>query len=307
MSDGGLGLYFDALYGAEPAGGFVEVRYRRTDGRPGMGQMFHAWPDERGGAVEMIGRLGRSADTYIGVAPRRRRHGGREAIERVHALYVDCDSEAALEALKRFSPAPSIVVGSGSGRHAYWPLSPPASPDEAERANRRLAHALGADMAATDAARILRPPGTLNFKTGEPVPVTVKRLVIEVFTLKALAGHLPDPEPTAPRRLTAPLVARGDDPLLAIAPPMYVEMLTGREVGRDGKARCPFHADGGERTPSLHAYPTPEEGWTCFAGCGGGTIIDLGALLYGIEPRGTGYHAIRHRLAEALLGQEAAA
>jgi len=274
-----------------------------------MGQTFHSWPEERGGAVEMIGRLGRSADTYIAAAPRRRRHGGREAIERVHVLYVDCDSEAAIEALERFSPPPAIVVGSGSGRHAYWPLWPPASPDEAERANRRIAHALEADLAATDAARILRPPGTFNFKSGEPVPVTVKRLVIEVSTLEEVAGHLPDPEPNrpAPRRLTPPLVARGDDPLLAIVPPMYVELLTGREVGRDGKARCPFHADGGERTPSLHAYPTPEEGWTCFGGCGGGSIIDLGALLYGIQPRGRGYHEVRRRLAAALLGQEAAA
>lgn len=309
MSGGGLGLYLDALYGAEPAGGLVEVRYRRTDGRPGMGQTFHSWPEERGGAAEMIGRLGRSADTYIGVAPRRRRHGGRAAIERVHALYVDCDSEAALEALERFSPPPAIVVGSGSGRHAYWPLWPPAGPDEAERANRRIAAALGADMAATDAARILRPPGTFNFKSGAPVPVTVERLEVEVFTLEALVGHLPDPEPNRPaaRRLTAPLVARGDDPLLAIAPPMYVVLLTGREVGRDGKARCPFHADGGERTPSLHAYPRPEEGWTCFGCHRGGSIIDFGAALYGIEPRGTGYHEVRRRLAEALLGQEAAA
>ncbi|MGI8597501.1 MAG: DNA-primase RepB domain-containing protein [Thermoleophilaceae bacterium] len=303
-----LGLYLDALFGAEPAGGLVEVRYRRGDGRPGMGQTFHAWPQERGGAAEMIGRLGRSVDTYIGVAPRRRRHGGREAIERVHVLYVDCDSEAAIEGLERFSPPPAIVVGSGSGRHAYWPLWPPASPDEAERANRRLAHHLGADMVATDASRILRPPGTLNFKTDPPRPVEVERLVIKVYTVEEVAGHLRDPEPSrpAPRRLTPPS-APGRDPLLAIAPPIFVELLTGRQVGRDGKAICPFHAAGAERSPSLHAYATPEEGWTCFAGCGGGTIIDLGALLYGIEPRGAGYHEVRRRLAAALLGQEAAA
>ncbi|MGI8594540.1 MAG: DNA-primase RepB domain-containing protein [Solirubrobacteraceae bacterium] len=301
MSAAGL---FDALFGAEPAGGFVEVRFKA--GR-GMGQRFFRCED-RSAAAGFIEKQGATCDTYVGVAPRRQRHGGRAAIERVHALYVDCDSEAALEALERFSPPPAIVVGSGSGRHAYWPLWPPASPDEAERANRRLAHTLGADMAATDAARILRPPGTFNFKSGEPVPVTVKRLVIEVSTLEEVAGHLPDPEPNrpAPGRLTPPS-ARGDDPLLAIAPAEYVELLTGREVGRDGKARCPFHAGGAERTPSLHAYGGAERGWACF-GCGlGGSIIDFGALLYGIEPRGTGYHEVRRRLAEALLGQEAAA
>ncbi len=33
MSDG-LGPYLDMLFGAEPAGGLVEVRYRRIDGQP---------------------------------------------------------------------------------------------------------------------------------------------------------------------------------------------------------------------------------------------------------------------------------
>jgi hypothetical protein len=299
-----LGLYLDALFGAEPAGGLVEVRYRRADGRPGMGQTFHSWPEERGGAVEMIGRLGRSADTYIAAAPRRRRHGGREAIERVHVLYVDCDSEAAIEALERFSPPPAIVVGSGSGRHAYWPLWPPASPDEAERANRRLAHALGADLAATDAARILRPPGTLNFKSDPPRPVEVERLEIEVYTVEEVVGELPDPEPRRREVPASPL--RDGDPLLDVSPIVYVAALTGREPGWGGKVRCPFHAGGEERTPSLHAYEDAEDGWYCFA-CGeGGTVIDLAAKLWRIEARGAGYHELRRRLAGELLGREAA-
>ena len=44
----------------------------------------------------------------------------------------------------------------------------------------------------------------------------------------------------------------------------------------------------------------------CFAGCGGGSIIDLGALLYGIEPRGRGFTDIRKRLAKDLLAASAA-
>jgi hypothetical protein len=297
----GLATYLDLLCGGEPAGALVEVRHRRTD-RGGMGLGFFRWPEERGGAVEMIGRLGRSADTYIGVAPRRRRHGGRAAIERVHVLWVDCDGPESIAALGRFSPAPSMIVRSGSGRHAYWSLWPPVAPAEAERANRRLAHQLGADMVATDAARILRPPGTLNFKTDPPRAVEVERLEVAVFTVEEVAGHLPDPERRRREpRQTGGIALAGDDPLLAIAPAMYLQLLTGREVGRDGKATCPFHAGGQEHTPSLHAYATPEEGWTCFAGCGGGTIIDLGALLYGIEPRGAGYHEIRRRLLDALL------
>lgn len=46
-----------------------------------------------------------------------------------------------------------------------------------------------------------------------------------------------------------PAAATRSDPLLAIAPGVYVEALTGLTAGRDGKVRCPFHQD---RSPSLH-------------------------------------------------------
>src|SRR5829696_6953067 len=171
-----------------------------------------------------------------------------------------------------------MVIASGNGQHAYWSLWPPVGPAEAERANRRLAHALGADMQATDAARILRPPGTFNFKTGRPVPVTVERLEPEVYTVEQVVGELRDPEPERSRSVSpmgdggsvSTMVDKraGDDPLLTIPPAVYVEALTGRTVGRDGKLACPFHEDG---TPSLHVYDDPNRGWVCF-GCGrGGT------------------------------------
>ncbi len=169
----GLSIYLDALYGAEPAGSWVELRWRLRNGH-GMGREFVAVRDHR--LADLILAKGRATDLYIGVAPRARQEGGREAVERVHALWVDCDAAAAVEQLSRFEPAPAIVAHSGSGRHAYWPLWPPVGPAEAERANRRLAHALGADSRSTDAARILRPPGTLNFKTEPPRVVQLERL-----------------------------------------------------------------------------------------------------------------------------------
>ncbi len=95
---------------------------------------------------------------------------------------------------------------------------------------------------------------------------------------------------------------RDDDALMEISPTVYVAILTGREIGRDGKVDCPFHDGGDERTASLHVYDDPARGWYCFA-CGrGGTIVDLAAELYGIEPRGQGFHDIRRRLIDELLG-----
>jgi len=302
VSTSGLVAWLDCLFSGEPETSFAELRWRLRSGR--MGREFVGLGDRRRLAAMIVAR-GRSSDLYLAVAPRVRQEGGRDAIARVHAVFVDCDSPESIEALERFEPAPSMVIRSGGGgRHAYWSLWPPLSPNWLEKAHRRMAYALGADPRATDAARILRPPGTFNFKTGSPVPVELERLNVEVYTAAQVVEGLPDP--SAPRRRERPPAAPpgSDDPLMAIPPLVYVEALTGREVGRDSKVRCPFHDD---RTPSLHAFDDPARGWACFGCDRGGTIIDFGAALWGIEPRGAGYHEIRRRLAGALLGREAAA
>lgn len=76
-----------------------------------------------------------------------------------------------------------------------------------------------------------------------------------------------------------------------------MELLSGREFGREGKALCPFHPD---VNPSLHAYPDPEGGWWCYGCDRGGDIITFGALLFGIEPRGAGYFRVRCEIAARL-------
>jgi hypothetical protein len=300
-------MFLDLLFGGEPDGSFAELRFKLRNG--GMGQDFVAVRD-RERLARLIQARGAKTDLYLGVAPRTRQEGTRDAVKRLHVLYVDADTPEAIAALEEFEPAPSVVIGSGSGQHAYWSLWPPASPDEAEKANKRLAHALGADMRATDAARILRPPGTFNHKTGAPVPVEIDHLAFEVYALEDVVGELADPVAERPPRRAVAAPTAHDDALLTIPPPVYVEALTGREIGRDEKIACPFHD---ERTPSLHVYAAPERGWTCF-GCPpaqdgrprGGSVIDFGGYLYGISPRGAGYHEVRRRLAADLLGRKAA-
>ena len=96
---------------------------------------------------------------------------------------------------------------------------------------------------------------------------------------------------------------RGDDPLLAIAPDVYVRRLLGVEVPRHRKVPCPFHAD---RHASLHVYETAERGWYCFGACRrGGTIYDLAAPLYGYAARGEDFLRLRGEL-RRLFGLEAA-
>ncbi len=298
-----LRLQLAMIAGNEPAGGLLEVRWRLPQG--GMGQCFHR-SGRAFALVETVVGLGRRTDTYIGCAPRRHRHGGADAIEQIWALWADCDGDASTVALDMFDPPPSLVIRSGSGenRHAYWQLREPIAVQHAKRALRRLAHTLGADMAAAEPARILRPVATRNFKSDPPAPVACVHLEPVVYRPADVVGHLPDPPNDRPRRTAPAAPVDADDPLQRIPPAEYVERLTGREVGRDGKVCCPLpgHDD---RTPSFQTYPTPERGWVCF-GCGkGGTIIDLGAELYGLEPRGAGYREIRRRLASDLLADAA--
>src|SRR4051812_42525335 len=269
-----------------------------------MGQIFEHPARHRGLATRAIA-LGRRTDVYVGCAPRTRRYGGRDAVERAYVLWADCDGEAAVAALERFEPAPAIVVASGTGPncHAYWPLSEPLARDELERANRRLAHALGADPASADAARILRVPGTRSHTHHPPTAVDAIRLDAErrLSAAEVIAALTAPPAP--PRRdPVVPAEQRLDDPLLAIAPDVYVRRLLGVEIPRHRKVRCPFHDD---RQASLHVYETAQRGWYCFGHCRrGGTIYDLAAPLYGYEPRGEDFVRLRAEL-RGLFGLEA--
>ena len=94
--------------------------------------------------------------------------------------YIDQDT--GLQALKDFCekiglPNP-IVVNSGRGIHAYWPLIEEVTREEWEPVARRLrdlcvTHNFYADPAVFDANRVLRIPGTFNFKDTPPKEVTI--------------------------------------------------------------------------------------------------------------------------------------
>lgn len=295
--------YLHALFGREHAGALIEVRYRH---RATMRRTFIAHTQTYAAARTIV-RLGITTDVYVGVAPRHCHTGGKDAISRVWALWADLDNPDAQRALSGLPVPPAIVIASGTPGHlhAYWPLSRPVTVVAAEQANRRLAAELGGDNGAvTNAATILRPPGTHSFKTEPPTPVTLERLDQTLTTLHAAThGIVPDPAaPPAPERLpTQPTLARagGPDPLRALDPAHYVSVLTGQTVGRSRKIICPFHPD---RTPSLHAYESPADGWYCF-GCRryGHSVYDLASELWELDTRGPSFLELRARLYELFL------
>lgn len=197
-----LRLWLSCLYGSEHQNAAFEVRCKPRDKilrRVGFypnGDQLH----------KVINAVANRGDAYVGVAPRREvyrlndhiRSGGLDAIANVWCVFADADTPDAVAKLKRFrNPKPSILIQSGNGLHAYWPLRVPLSPANARRANRRIALHLDCDMNATDAARIMRPPGTFNYKSDPPLPVVCTRLDFHAFDPREVVSGLPDPpEPT---------------------------------------------------------------------------------------------------------------
>ncbi len=94
------------------------------------------------------------------------------------------------------------------------------------------------------------------------------------------------------RRLRPPT-----EPVRAFPLALAFEVLAGETVPHSEMVRCPS-SDHEDRSPSCHVSA---DVFYCH-GCGrGGSIVDLGGLLWGIEPRGAGYHEIRERLEAELL------
>lgn len=246
-------------------------------------------------------------DVYVGTAPRTAREGGKAHIARGWCLWADIDTADGVARLRRFSPSPSLVIRSGSGEnvHAYWALTEALPPAWLERANRRLAFALGADMKATDAARILRPPGTLNHKHDPPRRVAIEHVwkdprLVRV-SVASVVKNFPDPPSKPPSRRAPRPDVYTDDPLLGVSSDRYYAVLTGREVTR-GNVCCPFpaHRGGGEKSPSMRLY----DGGTfnCFGCSVGGSIIQFAAHLWGYpDARGDNFREIRERLTRELL------
>lgn len=247
-------------------------------------------------AADWIGRGAERGDVFVGAAPRAREDGTKRGVERAWCLWVDCDTLESVERLADMTARPSLVVSSGTGPncHAWWSLTGPIPAAMLVRATRRLAHHLGADMAATDAARIMRPPGSLNHKHDPPRPVTVLFESGVRHGLADLVGDLQDP----PGVKVAPRARRSVevDDLLDVSPLDYVPLLSGREVSNRGKVQCPFHGNGVERTPSLVAHSDPSRGWYCYGCREGGNIYSFAAKLWGAGLYGVDFLELKARL-----------
>lgn len=304
-----LDTYLQLLAGGRVDERLIEIRYV-TD--RGMGRLFIA-ARRVDIAARRIASLATRTDVYCGALLRARRAGGRDAVADAQLAWVEIDRPDALARLADFPHPPTMVITSGSPghAHAYWQLDRPVQIAELEHANRKLAHRLGGDLASVDAARILRPCGTLNHKRQPPRPVSLAaHHPARRYPLAELVHALEDPPAPRSRAALGGAPARGrvtelDEALLAIPASSYVRVLAGLEPSRDGKVNCPFHDDA---HPSLQLYDHGT--FYCF-GCGaGGRIYDFAARLWftgqssGVKLRGRRFIEVRDRLSPIFLADQ---
>ncbi len=134
-------------------------------------------------------------------------------IAALNCLYAEYDAkhfggslDETLAHIRGLAVPPSVIVASGGGYHCYWLLVEPFVLDADETRVRavdvqhRWVAFVGGDDDAKDIARVLRVPGTLNYKYSPPRPVTfVEQDYSRTYTLDALRAMLPAVAPRTAR------------------------------------------------------------------------------------------------------------
>jgi hypothetical protein len=168
---------------ARGGGGFVEFRYGRKGFRHQRFLPAERCVEDPGAVISWTLELTERFDVAMGMAVRGQRRGRIEDCVRVNVLWADID-KGDVNLLERIPTPPSLICESSPTHlHAYWEIREPADlTDERERATfrealRRVQAAVRSDH-VSDLARIMRVPGTLNWKrvtddaTDDPTMVT---------------------------------------------------------------------------------------------------------------------------------------
>jgi len=144
---------------------------------------FMEWPTGIGKILEKH----KDKDCFFAVALRDKSNGKKEGITQIPSLWVDLDGSP-LQKISESLWQPSAVIETRPGRyHVYWKLREPSGPSEIasiENLLKRLQDYFQGDPAATDASRVLRIPGTFNYKQSLPFEVRIHSLNRWAFNLQ---------------------------------------------------------------------------------------------------------------------------
>ena len=158
-------IYFEKLFSNFDK--YIEVRLIKDNEKPE--QLFFKYNE----LLEYTPP--QDTNVYVGMFERKTKKGTKASVTKTNVLYLDFD-DTNLDSIyymidNYVLPQPSMVIDSGHGYHVYWQLDKPVG-HEIEPVLKALQVKLGADSRATDIARILRVPDTMNVK-GEPVRCAV--------------------------------------------------------------------------------------------------------------------------------------
>jgi hypothetical protein len=166
-------------------GQYIEVRFKQGD------IMKQAWAVSPENAANIAEEVKAGGDVYFGIGTRNGRSGTNADVARIQVIPADVDfaaypdgeagAKAAINALTKKGLKPAAIVSSGGGYHVDYLLTAPQAPSDRLRvAGKRLAATLSSPNgrrldAIDDPARVLRVPGTLNYKYEPPRPVSIYR------------------------------------------------------------------------------------------------------------------------------------
>lgn len=221
-----------------------------------------------------------------------------------YAKYIvfDADSEAQLNHLASASASlaergvPSYLEASRRGGHLWLFFAHPVPGSEARRFGRSLSEHYHLtdielypkqDQAKDGPGSLIRLPFGIHRKTGrrygfltpslQPLPMAPKeqlRLLSSHETVPDAFSHaIPQASSQAAKRLPGG-VERLTDPLSTrIKDSISVLDFVSRyvDLSASGRGHCPFHDD----QHASFAVNAEKNYWACFAGCGGGSIIDF--------------------------------
>jgi hypothetical protein len=195
---------FLALLFGHPSleGMYIPLWFKGKDSRTNKTWPVAKLDDAAAAAMDVCGTF----DVYvrttpIGFMPEGNSRGGADDARALVALYADVDvagaghakttlpqtQEQAFDLLYECALAPSAVVNSGGGLHAWWVFKEPLIIDSPARLaeakamesdwenhlkDRARKHGWNLDS-VSDLARVLRIPGTKNHKTESPRPVEI--------------------------------------------------------------------------------------------------------------------------------------
>lgn len=197
--------------------GFIEIRSLHKMTKFPQSQFYDSIDNVNGE------HLKKDHNMYFGVCPRKERKGTKEAVRIVPCLWVDIDGkdfeggkEEAFRKLREFPFKPTAVVDSGNGFHAYWRFKESfiventSDVAKIESYLKAVANALKGDMAAAEIARILRLPGSFNYKVPTDIkPVTVLELNELQYNLFDFDAVLTLPIEQPKQRINAVAIPKG--------------------------------------------------------------------------------------------------